>query len=73
MGSFMFWFFKFILYGVAWFCIFSITIDKNEDIYFKLHKLVKASSEKKNLDNSMRKEIHPKQVIDALKGAFEPK
>ncbi|MES2614844.1 MAG: hypothetical protein V4591_05465 [Bdellovibrionota bacterium] len=71
MDSLFKFLFVFIVYGVVWFFVFSIPINKNENIFLVVQKVLSLSSVQEKKEKT-KNEIHKEQVIDALTNAFKP-
>ena len=72
LGLFKF-FCYFLLYGLAWFFIFSIPVDPNSNVLLSVQKMLNMSSAQKPKNTKInKKEIQQQKVIDALTHAFKP-
>jgi hypothetical protein len=59
-----------ILYGFFWFCVFSIPVSQDDDIYSILHYAVHKMFEEK--PERPQKNIDATKVVDAISKAFAP-
>ncbi len=60
----------FMMYGLAWFFIFSVQVNKEENIFLVLQKTLNLEAVREKNERT-KNTIHKEQVIDALSKAFK--
>ncbi|KAB8033308.1 hypothetical protein [Fluviispira multicolorata] len=63
----------FILFGIIWFFIFSIPVNKSTNLLLAMQKELNMQGKLDDTDQSNKKAIDRERVIDAMTKAFEDK
>ncbi len=71
MNGFVKFIMIFLMYGVLWFGLFSITVNNTDNVFVVLQKALKLIGGKEALERT-EKPIQSQKVIDALTNAFKP-